>query len=346
MAINIIGHFGANKEFCDGQTVKTRTVYNALVKRLGEAKVKKTDTYYVKHNKILFLLKLVIAVFRDKKFIVLLSFKGRKVLFPILYYLKILFRKKIYHYTIGGVLADEVATKRNFKKYVASFDANWVESRLMEKRLKELGVNNALFVPNFKQISILDRDSLSKYSKPPFKFCTFSRVMKEKGIESAVYSIMNINKQFKKDIVLLDIYGPIDDKYYQEFNDLKKIFNHTIKYKGVIKPENSVSVLKDYFMLLFPTLFTSEGMPGTIIDAMCAGLPVIASDWTYAREMLVNGNNALIFDFYKPELLEKNILYAINNYNIINDMKEKCLQEACKYSEEKIMDLINAELNK
>ena len=43
MAISIIGHFGGERNFNDGQTIKTRTFYSALNKT-KVAKVHKVDT--------------------------------------------------------------------------------------------------------------------------------------------------------------------------------------------------------------------------------------------------------------------------------------------------------------
>ena len=53
----------------------------------------------------------------------------------------------------------------------------------------------------------------------------------------------------------------------------------------------------------------------------------------------------MIYDFDKPELLEEQILFAIRNYNIVNNMKVKCIQNAEKFTEEKVVNMIISELN-
>ena len=58
MAISIIGHFGGERNFNDGQTIKTRTFYSALNKT-KVAKVHKVDTYYIKKNPFLFIYQLL-----------------------------------------------------------------------------------------------------------------------------------------------------------------------------------------------------------------------------------------------------------------------------------------------
>ena len=53
MQISIVGHFGGNKQFNDGQTIKTINLYEGLVSK--DIKIYKVDTYYVKHNPIFFI---------------------------------------------------------------------------------------------------------------------------------------------------------------------------------------------------------------------------------------------------------------------------------------------------
>ena len=55
--------------------------------------------------------------------------------------------------------------------------------------------------------------------------------------------------------------------------------NNCARYCGIKDPKDSVKTLKNYFALVFPTRFYTEGIPGTIIDAYYAGVPVIASKW-------------------------------------------------------------------
>ena len=49
--IGIIGHFGGRETFLDGQTVKTKILYNELISA-GYQKIVCVDTYYNQRNKI------------------------------------------------------------------------------------------------------------------------------------------------------------------------------------------------------------------------------------------------------------------------------------------------------
>src|SRR5690606_29973646 len=97
----------------------------------------------------------------------------------------------------------------------------------------------------------------------------------------------------------------IDEKYIGRFEEIKKEFPSYIRYKGSVNYVDSVDVLKKYFALLFPTQFKTEGIPGTIIDAYAAGLPVIASEWDSAHEIIDQGSTGYIYEFMRNSKLEE-----------------------------------------
>ena len=337
MEIAIIGHFGADKVFNDGQTVKTVTLYKAL-KNTKELRIKPIDTYYLRHNPFRFAWVFLVSLFSCKKYIVLLSVNGRKVLFPVLYVASKYFKKQIYHNSIGGRLADEAAKDARFKKYICSFESNWVESRLITNKLKAQGVNNVVYIPNFKQIEPLTENDLPKTANQPMRFCTFSRVMKEKGITDAIEAVAELNKD--KILATLTVYGPIENTYKAEFDQLLKKYKNFCAYGGIIGANESVKVLKDYDMLLFPTRYFREGMPGTVIDAFCAGLPILARRWAYCDEMITHLKIGLIYDFDKPQELKTWLEYALKHPQKIYEMKENCLTAGRAYTEKAVLPQI------
>ena len=168
MRIGIIGHFGGNEKFNDGQTVKTIAIYDAL-KRYGLEDVDRIDTYYIKKNPFIFVSQFLNGGLRDKKYIVLLSSNGRKVLFPVLSFMSRYMNKDVYHYGIGGRLAREVEEKPKWKKYVSSFKGNWMESIELADQLQKLGVKNAIYLPNFKKLRLMKETELRKEYDEPYK---------------------------------------------------------------------------------------------------------------------------------------------------------------------------------
>ena len=210
----------------------------------------------------------------------------------------------------------------------------------MKTQLENLGINNVEVLPNFKRLQLLSEDELGCVQTSPFLFTMFSRVIKQKGIETAAESIAEVNRRFGGQKAVLHIYGPVEESYQREFSELLDKFNDCVFYKGCVPYDESVKALRNSFMLLFPSVYKGEGMPGTIIDAFSAGVPVIASDWHFNGELVRNDETGYCYDWKNPKLLTERICYAIDHPEKIDRMRKSCLKEAKKYTPEAAMEQI------
>lgn len=326
--IAIIGHFGGNQELYDGQTIKTKILYSEL-KKATEWDIKKIDTYYKDKNKIKLLKDTFLCLLSIKDIVVLLSQNGMKFYFPILYFFCKVFHVRVYHDVIGGNLDTYVDKYPKYKKYLNTFEVNWVETEGLKKRLQQKGITNCEVMPNFKRLPIINE--IKTDTTEPFRFCMFSRVMKEKGIEIAIEAIEKINADNQRNICELDIYGNIDDAYKENFENIMKNVSDAIRYKGCVPFDKSVETIKDYYALLFPTYWMGEGFPGTIIDAFSAGIPVIASDWNCNNEIIENNKNGILYPNDDIKNLEEAIKSLIINVDKIEILKQKCAESAKIY---------------
>lgn len=339
----IIGHFGGNENFLDGQTIKTQILYDEL-KKNTDWDIKKIDTYYKNKKPIKLLIQSMYYVGRFKNVIILLSGNGMKFFFPLLYILSKLVRVNVFHDVIGGNLSDYVDKFPKYKKYLNSFKVNWVETEGLKKKLVAHGIINCEVMPNFKRLPIIKFEHCI-YNEP-YRFCMFSRVMKEKGIEVAINTIQSINADAGKTVCELDIYGKIDDNYKKEFETIMHNVSSAIKYKGQVQYNQSVQTIKDYYALLFPTYWDGEGFPGTIIDAFSAGLPVIATDWNCNSEIIKNKKNGILYPNSEINTLKEGIEWMIKHKTKIGEIKKMCLKDAQLYQPNKYIKQIITKVEK
>lgn len=326
--VGIIGHFGGNENILDGQTIKTKILYDELSKTSNWSIIK-ADTYYKKKNPIRLVLETIKVLFSTKDIIVLLSGNGMKFYFPLLSVCSKLFGHRIYHDVIGGNLDSYVENNPKFKKYLSSFVVNWVETNSMKMSLEKRNIQNCEVMPNFKRLNIVKVQE-NVYNEP-YRFCIFSRVMKEKGIEDAISAINEINCESKTTKCELDIYGRIDDTYKERFEKIMKNCTSSIKYKGTVPFDKSAETLKDYYALLFPTYWHGEGFPGTIVDAFAASLPVIATDWSCNGEIIINKENGILYPNSEIPDLKTAINWLVSSSDVMSIMKRKCTENAIKY---------------
>lgn len=343
--ISVIGHFGEGVNLSNGQTIKTKILTEALQKHFGQEQIEKIDT----HGGLKTLLKAPLHILKALKtssnVIMLPAHNGVRVYGRFLPLVKNFFKgRKIHYVVIGGWLPEFIKERKGLSKCLKKFDGIYVETSIMKNALEAQGFKNVFVMPNFKDLKALSEDELVYTTCEPYKLCTFSRVMKEKGIEDAVNAVVAINEQRERIVYTLDIYGQIDSSQTKWFEDLRKSFPEYVKYKGVVPFDKSVEILKDYFALLFPTYYEGEGFAGTLIDSFAAGVPVIASDWKYNAEVVNDGLNGIVYSLEQEDMLAKILVEIATNPSIIFEMKKQCLKDAKNYLPSVAIDTLTKEI--
>lgn len=331
-AVSVIGHFGNSELLLNGQTVKTKIITDELSKQLERDEVIKIDTAGGKSTLLKAPFQCLKALKNAKNVIIFPAHNGLRVYVPLLSFFRKFFKNRKLHYVvIGGWLPEFLKTRKSLAKKLKRFDEIYVETNTMKRALEEQGFTNIVVMPNCKDLKILKPEELVYPTGEPYKLCTFSRVMKEKGIEDAVNAVKEVNEEAGRTIYTLDIFGQVDAAQVQWFEDLKTTFPDYVNYRGVVDYDKSVDVLKNYFALLFPTYYDGEGFAGTVLDALASGVPVIASDWKYNAEV-VNENIGFVYPVRIQESFIKILKIAAENPRILLDKKKDCLRESEKYT--------------
>ncbi|HQE48344.1 MAG TPA: glycosyltransferase [Fervidobacterium sp.] len=334
--ITIIGHFGKGQVLLNGQTIKTKNLYETLIARYSNNNIGTVDT----HKRLLFLcfspFILLNVLHKSKNIIVLPAHNGVRTTIPLLVFLNKFFKRKIHYDVIGGWLPSLLEQNIRLLKTLSKLDYIYVETDTMLKRLNKLGLNNVQVLPNSKNISVCNIDYSNSY---PRRLCMFSRINRLKGIEDAINAVNEINKRSGSKICTLDIYGKVDKGEEEWFEGLKDKMDASIKYCGFVDG-NPTSVLKDYYLLLFPTHYYTEGIPGTIIDSYSAGVPVLASKWESFSDVIVENVTGFGFEFDNyNDFLEK-LSDLCHNPSKVNGLREECQKKAMYYSNENMADIL------
>ena len=336
--IGVVGHFAFGKDFYDGQTIKAKELSKELERQLTSVEVVKVDTYGGIKRLPTIIFKTILLFKNCKNVIMLPAHNGVKVFAPLFCILKKLFGRKIFYGVVGGWLPEFISNRKGLKKRLMSFDAILVETTSMKNKLEKMGFKNIHIMPNFKALTCVATEEIQ--NNEPYKLCTFSRVMKEKGIEDAVSAVKVVNDKFGREVFKLDIYGQIDSSQVEWFENLKKGFPSCVRYCGVVEFNKSTQVLKDYFALLFPTKFYTEGIPGTIIDALASGIPVITSKWQNYADIVEDKYNGLCYEFDANNLLAELLDDIADSPSTFADMKINCVNSAQKFMPENAIKVL------
>ncbi len=329
--VGICGYFGFGKEFVSGQTDKTKAVYNAIAKAIGEENIAVLDSCGWQKNPLKLVMNCRKLLTECENVIMMPARNGFKVFPSVFELLNKGLNRKLHYVVVGGWLPDRLESNPSLIPPIRKLDCVYVELEQMRDKLNALGLKNVIYMPNFRETNALSRDELVYSTSESYRLCTFSRILREKGIEEAIEAVRFVNNTLGRTVYTLDIYGMVEPVYRERFDELVKTFEPYITYKGFIDTNESTSAIKSCFALLFPTFCEGEGFAGTIIDAFAAGVPVIATDWHYNASIVRHLIDGIVYDASKPELLGKILLDIHDKPDSINAMKLNCLERTCHF---------------
>lgn len=333
--IGLIGYLGNGNNVFEGQSIKTTMIYSELKKKYGEKKIYIINTYNWKKNILKNIFKCIIMKIKCSNIIILPAQNSVKILIPF-FIRKNLFNKyKLHYIMIGGWLPSLLNNNRKLKKACAKVDFIYTETNYTKKQLNEVGLKNVVIMKNFKNLKVT-KFKYAKNSSNQFKLCIFSRIEELKGIDDAIYVV---NKYYNKisNNIKLDIYGNVKDEYKEKFFSQ---LNEVINYCGIIDYDKSVETIQKYDLLLFPTLYKTEGIPGTILDSYYAGVPVLASKWLSFSDVITDNITGFGYDFGNKEDFYNKLCFIIENKDKLKKMSNSCKKEALNYNIENCLEVL------
>lgn len=329
--IGICGHFGGDRQFFDGQTVKTKNVTSALELVYGKDCICTSDTYGGVKAVFRCLHDLLLMLKNCDNIVILPAHNSVRIFPPFLVFFNKFYHKKLHYLVIGGWLPSLIKNNWFLKCVLKKLDSIMVETSIMKELLSNCGFHNVEILKNFKDLTPIDAKELLVDNGGILRICTFSRVMEQKGITDIIVAINAVNEKYKRIIYNLDVYGPVENEYADSFDEMIKKSCGSVQYKGCVPSEKSVDILRDYHFLAFPTRFFTEGIPGTIIDAYAAGIPVLSSRWESYRDIIDEDETGWSYGFENINDLIEKLEYLHNNPSIIENMKLNCLRKSKDY---------------
>ena len=110
-----------------------------------------------------------------------------------------------------------------------------------------------------------------------------------------------------------------------------------VEYKGIIDFDKTVECLQQYFVLLFPTYYYGEGFTGNVVDAYNTGLPIIATDWLYNKDIIKDGRNGILVPPKNIEALSSALLKLYNDRHLHYQMAKNNIEDAKQYGPDEVL---------
>lgn len=210
--------------------------------------------------------------------------------------------QKTVNVVMGGMFYNTLLKNTRFSKIVSKLKINLVETRGMKKQLEELNIKNVDIFPNAKSIN----NSLSAKQRTgrerKIKCLFFSQISCEKGVDE----------------------------------------NNNVTYQGVFDAtkNNVYEKLHEYDILLFPSRWKGEGVPGVLIESKMAGIVPIVSNHLYNSEIVLNNIEGIVLEkkdigLQMSEMIKK----LLEREDIYNNLANGAFESRRRYSLEDYKEL-------
>ena len=320
----VFGYFGYETNQLDGQTVKTRSIYELLAKNQN-LKVSFSDTQSFRH-KPLNSLKCIKDIITSDTVIWLPAHNNLKYLLPIIWPIALLSHTKIVYSVIGGWLVPFLQKLPIHRWMLSRLHKILAETTTVKSGLEEqYGFENVSLLYNFREIE----GALTPSTNENLKLVFCARINRKKGLATVFNFLDSLPVESK---ISVDFYGPVasEDKEWFE----AQIKSHPkSRFAGVLQPSEIQKTLNQYDIMLFPTQYFTEGLPGTIIDSYFASIPVIATEWLNAHEFIKDGKTGIIISFENNQQAFNDAIHMLDkNRQQLAELKQGANSESRRYT--------------
>jgi 1,2-diacylglycerol 3-alpha-glucosyltransferase len=160
------------------------------------------------------------------------------------------------------------------------------------------------------------------------------RLGHEKNLKLILKSFSLLRRQSPKDIRLMLVgSGSAEESLRQYARELG--VDQQVIFTGVVKHEDLPAIYQAADLFLMAS--TTETFGLVIIEAMAAGLPVIAVEARGSKDIVIPGLNGIL-TAEEPQIFAAAIQSLLNNENQRSAMSQAAKQSAARYSVENIAD--------
>lgn len=211
-----------------------------------------------------------------------------------------LFKRVLLHYHAGGLpeWLEESFMKRTLGKIIFGRGA-WSISLTEGVSVPslEMGASRLLVQPN--GVVVPDRILNSQRENgESFNILFLGNLYEDKGVFEAIESASKLGEQTDVSITLTVVGAFPNDSAEKELRQAAEKAHCDVSFLGIRKGEEKWDEFLRADVFLFPSFYSCENQPLVILEAMAAGLPIVASSWRGIPEQVIDGETGLIVNVH------------------------------------------------
>ena len=317
-----IYYIGSFPPIYGGVTIKNKNLYEALE---GKLELRKIDMNRIKRGNLPELLRFGWAMVTGKQYIIgLAGQKNRRQFTKLMYRFKRTAMKRSVLMIMGGLVDDVVDAGPDFVKMFNGYRKTYVELPGMQRKLQSVGITNCAIYPNGRpRPGALPAISAGEGL---LRCVFFSIIQPEKGVDLILQAAQRLtNMQFH-------FYGEIKKDYEAAFLEAVSRMDK-VTYHGVFSG-SADAVYRElcrYDVLLLPTRWKAEGLPGILVEAKIAGIPAVVSDHNFNAQIVAHERDGLVIRDVTAEKLTAALRSLESDRENLLNMKKDSRASAEKY---------------
>ncbi len=151
------------------------------------------------------------------------------------------------------------------------------------------------------------------------------RLTQEKNIPFLIRAFGQVHDQRQDTTLVITAQGPMESELKALARKLGLNENKDIVFTGALPYESLVNVYHSADLFVFSSLTETQGL--VLLEAMAAGLPVVAVQASGVREMIENGVNGILTSCDTSEMAAA-ICEVLNNPQLYKRLQANALQKA------------------
>lgn len=197
-------------------------------------------------------------------------------------------------------------------------------------------IPNGIDLNRFGPGATATNTTLSPHPNKKITVLFVGRLDKRKGFLTLLQSFIKLKPQYPQ--LKLQVVGPFEAKDCQSFLKVVRVHDVTdIEFVGYVSPERLPSFYHQADIFCAPSIgFESFGI--VLLEAMAAGLPIVASNIAGYRDLVTNGREGLLVPPKQPEPLAQSLSQLLDHPDLRQKMGHFGRLKAGRYSWDYIVD--------
>lgn len=211
---------------------------------------------------------------------------------------------------------------------------NLVETEGMREDFIKLGLKKTEVFPNARTRDA-EREPTDHQGR--LKCVFFSKICEEKGVDYIISEFNHIDNNQ----ISLCFYGHVDENIREAFDSFVQS-HENVSYAGVFDAtkEDVYKELNQYDVLLLPTKWKGEGVPGVLVEAKMAGIAAVVSDCNYNAEIVRDGIEGIVLKNLAEGELSSVLLSLFSDNTLLNKLKRGSFESRERYAIDSYLNML------